>query len=625
MEEILSQRFNYAQIVPYRNYCRLDEKNPQFNGTTFNSDLDDLDLDLDSTDITDKKISGHNWGRFSIETQRIGRIMSLPQKRGNRKTCFFYDGSDITENFQLNYVFKKGTHNFDTTKDQQIKRHYGNPFSSINVNTMERSIRRHGDKVTIKIYNQTKNRGFNSKFFKKSFSVHSLTINTVTGNVTALSMSNSAKRKIQSFRTNSFGSINEILKNIGLIDSRGGYIDKTSRVYPEYLKMFDTDIFLKTIYETLELPGDDIEDIEESLIQKFVEKKKIKVSNNYRYWIENFYPTEKFLKKNDRKLIASILDMFKIKSKVTIKIMHENNFVDIFSLAELCYFLGDNFSKYVGNINTNLFSNNSPEEGVYPASYKSTFHVGKKDNFEISDVEKENIVKIINESNMRINPKFIGELNDHFNMIKKLRHYSPDLRMNARTQMEFHHEHLELSKMMSFIKKGWVIEYKFSDKMVDAIEKPVTVQIDLTEYDKDNQPIGPVKSDNITFYPYILKREEEYDEEGRTMHHCVASYSDKDRSIIVSLRTKDLSDRVTCEFDCQTGNMIQARHFCNKRPPGDMELAISELQDRAKYYARIGLLHSLEKKKVPVKINGIEIIPEVKEPRRFQDEFNLFI
>jgi len=30
-------------------------------------------------------------------------------------------------------------------------------------------------------------------------------------------------------------------------------------------------------------------------------------------------------------------------------------------------------------------------------------------------------------------------------------------------------------------------------------------------------------------------------------------------------------------------------------------------------YARLGILHSLEKKKVPVKINGIEVIPEKKE------------
>ena len=50
-----------------------------------------------------------------------------------------------------------------------------------------------------------------------------------------------------------------------------------------------------------------------------------------------------------------------------------------------------------------------------------------------------------------------------------------------------------------------------------------------------------------------------------------------------------------------------------------MELAIEELRDKTEYYARIGLLHSLEQKRVPVKINGIEIVVEDREPRRVND------
>jgi hypothetical protein len=183
--------------------------------------------------------------------------------------------------------------------------------------------------------------------------------------------------------------------------------------------------------------------------------------------------------------------------------------------------------------------------------------------------------------------------------------------MRARTYDEFNAEHMELSKMISFIKKGWVIEYYFNEKMVNEIEKPVKLKINL-----DNDEFG-----EITFYPYILKREEEYDEEGRFMHHCVASYSDKDKSIIVSLRTKNKEDRVTCEFDCQTGTLIQARHFCNKQPPADMELAIEKLKNITKYYARIGMLHSTEKRKVPVKINGVEVTPE-KLTIKSEDRFN---
>jgi hypothetical protein len=266
------------------------------------------------------------------------------------------------------------------------------------------------------------------------------------------------------------------------------------------------------------------------------------------------------------------------------------------------------------------------------ASYESSYSGGeypkfkfakefKNHEYQISNNEKENIVKILNNINCEvkgyqrltgqketlINPRFVGDLHDHFNMIKKLRQFIPDLQLKAKNIDDFDKEHLELSKMMKFIKKGYVTEYRFADKMVEDVESPIQVKINLGD---DDNPTWVTPE----YYPHILKREEEYDEEGKFMHHCVASYSDKDKSIIISVRTDDGKDRVTCEFDCQTGNMIQARHFCNAQPPEDIALAIEQLKKKAKTYARMGILHCVESKKVPVKINGIEVVPEKKEP-----------
>jgi hypothetical protein len=106
------------------------------------------------------------------------------------------------------------------------------------------------------------------------------------------------------------------------------------------------------------------------------------------------------------------------------------------------------------------------------------------------------------------------------------------------------------------------------------------------------------------------------------MHHCVATYADKDRSIIISVRTKDEMDRVTCEYNCQDGRLLQARHFCNKQPPADIEHAISDLNKKVQKYARLGLLHASEKIKVPLKINGVEI--QKKEPTRIAEMWNQF-
>jgi hypothetical protein len=620
MEDILTQRFNYASITLYRNYCKLDEKKQ--NRTTFNDDLDFLDEEDDFFVV--KNTSGG-----FIRNPSIGKIVTIPPKTNNKKTRFFYSGSNLEERLQLNYAMGKN-HSFDTSDDRHIKQHFNNPFSEISVNTVERSIRRHGDKITLKLYRHTKYRGFNSIYFRKTTSVQSLTYNTKTGNFTTLNMEMMPKKNSKHFRTNNFNSLENIIMRGGILDMRT-YIDKESRIFSNHSIIFDNHTFMESINNEFKFnqqtknkkntvslfSGIEFIDL---LTNKFIEDKKIKVSNNPFFWIKKFYPTEKYLKKNDRKLIASILDMFKIKSKVTIKLMHENNLFDLYSVSLLCFVFGDNFSKYVGSIDPSLFQKSKIDisDNTW-GNIKMFVNDNINHSFKISNIEKENIVKIINKltDKISIGKRFISELVDHFNMIHKLRTYYPDLYLKSRTYDEFHNEHLELSKMMSLIKKGWVVEYQFVDKMVDDVEKPIDVKINLGE----SEPHVDCKElvGEITFYPHILKREEEYDEEGKFMHHCVASYSDKDRSIIISIRTEDKQDRVTCEFDCQTGTLIQAKHFCNRQPPGDMELAIEKLENKTKYYARMGLLHSLEKKKVLIKINGIEIDLENREPRRVGD------
>ena len=167
---------------------------------------------------------------------------------------------------------------------------------------------------------------------------------------------------------------------------------------------------------------------------------------------------------------------------------------------------------------------------------------------------------------------------DHFNMITKIRPYDPNLFMKAKTMSDFNEEHRELSKMVSAIRKGWVLEYKYDDETTKVVEEPL-------EFVDDN--VGEIEQ----LYPHILKREEEYVEEGSFMHHCVATYADKDKSMVISVRNKDGSNRVTCEFDIQTGRCLQQRHFCNANPPDYFKDALILLEDRIGKRARWGLLN----------------------------------
>jgi hypothetical protein len=198
-------------------------------------------------------------------------------------------------------------------------------------------------------------------------------------------------------------------------------------------------------------------------------------------------------------------------------------------------------------------------------------------------------------------------LDDHFRMIKRIREFDPSIHLKAKTEQEFNIEHRELSKIISVINKGWVIEYLYDEKVLSDLERPLNCL-------KDENSLH-------VLYPCVLKREEDYKEEGSFMHHCVASYSDKDKSIIISLRTESGMDRVTCEFDIQSGRCLQQRSFCNAYPPSYFEDGLLLLSQKVEQYSRWGTLNWKEKKKVPVKVNGIEIMQELPVVR-VTDIFN---
>ena len=367
----------------------------------------------------------------------------------------------------------------------------------------------------------------------------------------------------------------------------------------------------------------------EEVMRWFINTKKIKIPNDYKKLLVHYYPTEKYLKKNDRKLIASVLDVYQIKSKVTIKLLHEKPNIDLGSLYMLCYLFGNNYQKYIGSINKDLFgttSDNDKGHLIGASSLKLMENIRdriKNHGYNISDIEKENLLSVLTsetEKGISVDENFMALVMDHFRMLSKIREYDPNIRMRANNRVKFHSEHNELSRMISAIKKGWVIQYFYPEETIRHIQQPIKVfkSIDIGAGLK-----GTDMDDYISITPFVLTREEEYIEEGKFMHHCVASYAETDTSMIVSLRTEDEQDRVTCEFQISNGNLIQAKYFSNATPPKQFERVIEEVTDLIRIHARFGTLNWLKKDRVPIKINGIEIAPEMREPRRLIDILDL--
>ena len=598
MENLFTQKLSYTKINTYKNYSKVipGENNAHL---------------INESNESDERL-------FEKERHLTYRL-----PRNIKKNIFFFKSKENDEVKIRLYPLNKNTHY--TKKDRQIKRHFGNPFSSISLSNSIRTINKNGDKINIRLYTSKKTRGLNCVFFKNIKKTTSLTFNLKTGDFIIVDNKSVLK--------NSFFALNNILKYSELFNLKGTIssidLDAIKQIDDNAIKQIDDGLFLREFCKLIEFDYTwdvvSVENLMSFFVKKFVTTKKIKTPDNYSLnHIINFYPTEKFLKKNDRKLLASILDMFGIKSKYTIKILHKYPDI-IHNMSNFIYlikFFGDDYQKYLSRIeNFPIFLLDSKIRISECENNKSrifnSLELKNLIDFEIRDIEKENLIKIINSAinkknnisnNLYLN-MFI-DLNDHLKMIKIIRKYDSTIELRAKNMSEFLLEHNHLSSLISKIKRGFVIEYVYHDKTIQEIEAPCE-KIPQTESE-----IGSPFAQEF-LYPKILKREEEYYEEGIFMRHCVSSYLSNVNSIIISVRTSNGMDRVTCEYDISTGRVKQERHFCNKQPPKEFEFALEELKFRVNKLARFGILNWKERKKTPLKINDNEIIIQEKDEQFF--------
>jgi hypothetical protein len=99
-------------------------------------------------------------------------------------------------------------------------------------------------------------------------------------------------------------------------------------------------------------------------------------------------------------------------------------------------------------------------------------------------------------------------------MLNRIREYDPNIRMKANNITKFHTEHNELSKIISAIKKGWVIQYFYPEETIRQIQQPIECEFksEIWKYDgnvsKELELFDSMSEGYVTIYPHILTREE---------------------------------------------------------------------------------------------------------------------
>lgn len=480
----------------------------------------------------------------------------------------------------------------------EIKKYYGDLNWGVVVINNDLKCTYSDNTLVLKKSKYIKIRREGKRYFSKKLYVHYLKIDFTSGNFLTLYRCGGMKRKRSLiFRTNSFDKLSEYL------DFNSNYFwddvdtEKETKVKNGIIHVLKDQLKFGNSYLYTDNPLDLMTAI-------FISKKGIKIPNkNAGLLLRYFYPTQKFLKKNNNKLVQSVLDLLGMRDSFTIKIVHKYPRVDLRTVKTLHHLLG---SKYMSNLDEDIFSTNTSTWND-PNINKFTFlslNERLKRLPDLTNKEKSNMVKVINDNvkqhiksedfydpnqpmvfsdESRIN--FEGlcvMLIDHVEMIKQIMEYDPQIAISSTTARTFNFEHTRLSQLVSNIKRGVVVSYKFDSDMVKDIETPLG-----------------------GFIPYILKDENEYREEGKFMKHCVGIYYKKEDSIIVSLR-KD-NKRWTCEYDVHTGKLLQSMGKMNT-PPDDYVIPYIDLiTNKAIAWSNKKKLKCLEKLTTPVKINGVEV------------------
>ena len=615
VNNILKQRFNFFEITLYRDYSTLSsrpEKEKVASIELETTGIDDLFLFLDET-ITSKRVSTPD-------------TLFLHNKKGSKKknTKFFYCDDDLPDDkIQL---YSLGT--FYTQDETKLKKYYGDPFAKVKTTILERNISMSDEKISIRFCRFEKHRDLNCKYFRKSTYSMGVTMNLKTGNIIIYR----GDKKIMKIRQNSFIYLQELLKDF-LKETNACTYDfsflspaskprRTDKINELFLNQFVDSEFNKILFHTISSktqqpdsryfvdPKTITDFAYKGFLKLFIQVNKIKVPNNYEDLILRWYPTKKYLKNNDNKLVVSILDRMGLKTKSLIKLLHSNPKLDLCKLTLLGKYFGySNVHKYIHNLSPYYFDNSwilYDDQNHIESMYSI---LNDKFEYDIRDSERSVLLKLINEFFNDINVSSpamndsqtikhqIRQFNDHLDLITKIRVHIPEMEIKCNGLMDFHHEHLELSKIDRSIKKGYTIQYTFDNKLIKHVENVIKPSMANVLGSED-------------FYPVILKSDSQYTEEGAHMHHCVATYADRDNSVIISIREKSSEghERVTCEFDLQK-KMVQAKYYCNAKPPERFEAIIEKLKHRIETYR--GSIKSTGKEKIPLVINGKTI--EIKE------------
>lgn len=433
-------------------------------------------------------------------------------------TIYYEDHSDFKD-YPKNWTIDDGIpprlrfkQKASSSSEEDFVKNFANPLTSVLKEYTLIVVEEKGDKVSLKFFWGYKTRKAGNVWFSTSKNVDYISVNLKTGNVYQGKLNNYQKKKKFTRTTKVNYFVNEPLQSFSaslkkVIDRYGG------DGYSEVTKMIS--IFLDKIDKSkkFEYLGYD-----ERLYKFYLDKKQIKYPNNFSVFKSVYYGPKfaKILKKNDKKLVETFMEIQELTGKKIKKSLHECEHLNVLLLKQAVRAFGTDWINQDKKLATQLL--NSKVQVSQLQDDISAF---------ASQEEMKKIFQMYKQVYIFQNLDSFT-FADHLRMYVALKKYGEiDLRWMStpdKGREFFHQEHIDWTEKIQFYTKG-IYERVYPSYFYEMIEKQI-----------------------FNYQPVILNSTSNYNEESFIQHNCVKTYIGRVSSFIVSLRNINDESRATIEY-----------------------------------------------------------------------------
>jgi len=410
------------------------------------------------------------------------------------------------------------------------------------------------DKITLKYFMYTRTKRVGEVFYR------------ITTNCSYISY-NVKRNCLYVGKINNFHKKKKVKKNIKVHTFERDIITDTMLVinlwfshifedYPE--KKINNNLGHEAVKEFLDnIPGIEYytDKISSQTIYKTIlSKKGVKLCDNWNvFTCTHPQPKTKDYKKNGPKYLDSIMVLNDLNGDKLKRVLHKVKNFNPLLFKSAVNFFGKDFM--LGQSDETLID-------IFESKCDSHFYA----DFSLITSKKERnnifeIFKLVAKGEIDVHTYI-----DHFRFIRNIRRFE-HVKWNSTTYDDFREEHLNLTELNQYYTKGTFTRI-YGDRFVDYIS-------------------NPIKYENETYYPEILKTSKDYNLESFVQSNCVKGYVQRASALIVSLRKgdKESKERLTVEYRISMSDSIQidrvqTRGRFNQDPGLEWSFALEVLDER---------------------------------------------